>query len=360
MTPSVETRLDDSAARHRIRTSLNESLLVEASAGTGKTTELIARIVAVLANGVTTIDRIVAVTFTNKAAGELKLRLRQELDLARERAASPEERTSIETALEHLEEACIGTIHSFCAQILRERPVEAVVDPAFEELSEQQATRIYERAFRAWFQDKLGQGAPGLRRALLRLAWRDSWENSPPIQQLQYAGWKLIEWRDHPSPWRHVIFDRKGKVDALIEQVHLIAEAASLCRRQGDNLVRSLRPAQALVTWIQRAEAAMRSRDYDTLESLLIKLHRDLKKNTQKGSGFFAENVPREQVLAARDKLLSNLEEFQIAADADLAPTLRAEMWDLVDALRRTEASCRQARFCRPAAARSRPGSLQC
>ena len=134
---------------------------MEASAGTGKTTELIARIVNVLASGATTIDHIVAVTFTNKAAGELKLRLRQELDLARGRVGTPRERAYIEHALEHLEEASIGTIHSFCAQILRERPVEAVVDPAFEELSEQQAARIYERAFRAWFQEKLGEGAPG-------------------------------------------------------------------------------------------------------------------------------------------------------------------------------------------------------
>jgi len=338
MTPAVDIRLEDRAARERIRTSLGESLLVEASAGTGKTTELIARIVNVLASGAASIDHIVAVTFTNKAAGELKLRLRQELDLARQRTTEARERKSLEHALEHLEEASIGTIHSFCAQILRERPVEAVVDPAFEELSDQQAGRIYERAFRAWFQEKLGQGAPGLRRSLLRLAWRDSWEKSPPIEQLQYAGWKLIEWRDHPAPWRRVIFDRKGKVDGLIEQVRLIAEAASRSKRSGDNLVRSLRPAQALVTWIDRAEAATRARDYDTLESLLIKLLRDLKKNTQKGSGFFAENVPREQVVSAREQLLANLDSFQTAADADLATTLRAEMWDLVeryDALKR-------------------------
>ena len=331
MTPSLDLRLEDRAARERIRTSLSESLVVEASAGTGKTTELIARIVSVLASGATTIDQIVAVTFTNKAAGELKLRLRQELDLSRQRTAEARERASLEHALEHLEEASIGTIHSFCAQILRERPVEAVVDPAFEELSDQQAARIFERAFRAWFQEKLGQGAPGVRRALLRLAWRDSWENTPPVEQLQYAGWKLIEWRDHPAPWRRVMFDRRGKVDGLIQQVQLIAEAASRCTRSGDNLVRSLRPAQALVTWIERAEAATRARDYDTLESLLIKLLRDLKKNTQKGSGFFAENVPREQVVSAREQLLANLDAFQIAADADLATTLRAEMWDLVE-----------------------------
>src|SRR5579872_775293 len=336
MTPAVTPAASDRFARELIRTSLDESLVVEASAGTGKTSELVRRIVAVLETDRTSIEKLAAVTFTNKAAGELKLRLRQALDRRRGEVSAQDavasslgsetlpprsvvrelpssdrrEISNLEDALAHLEEASIGTIHSFCAQILRERPVEAVVDPAFEELSDQQAGRIYERAFRAWFQEKLGQGAPGLRRALLRLAWRDSWEKSPPIEQLQYAGWKLIEWRDHPAPWRRVIFDRKGKVDGLIEQVRLIAEAASRSKRSGDNLVRSLRPAQALVTWIDRAEAATRARDYDTLESLVIKLLRDLKKNTQKGSGFFAENVPREQVVSAREQLLANLEAF--------------------------------------------------
>jgi ATP-dependent exoDNAse (exonuclease V) beta subunit len=326
MTPAIEHQLDDRAARERIRTSLTESLIVEASAGTGKTTELIARIVAVLASGLTTIDHIVAVTFTNKAAGELKLRLRQELDRARSAAINPH----IENALEHLEEASIGTIHSFCAQILRERPVEAVIDPAFEELSEQQASRIYERAFRAWIQRKLGEGAPGLRRALVRLASRDSFDGASPIEQLQYAAWKLIEWRDHPAPWRTIEFKREAEIDRLVEQVRLIAEAASRCAKRGDNLVKSLRPAQALVTWIERAEAA-RARDYDSLESLLIKLIRDIKKNPQKGSGFFADGVPREQLVQARQHLLDQLGAFQNAADANLAAVLRGEMWDLVE-----------------------------
>lgn len=291
MTPAVDIRVDDRVARERIRTSLQESLIVEASAGTGKTTELIARIVAVLANGLTTIDHIVAVTFTNKAAGELKLRLRQELDRARSTTASPVERSHIEDALEHLEEAAIGTIHSFCAQILRERPVEAVVDPAFEELSEQQASRIYERAFRAWIQRKLAEGAPGLRRALVRLASRDFFDGASPIEQLQYAAWKLIEWRDHPAPWRKVEFHRDAQIDRLVAQVQLIAEAASRCQKRGDNLVKSLRPAQALATWIERAETA-RARDYDSLESLLIKLIRDIKKNPQK--------VPASLLMACR------------------------------------------------------------
>ncbi len=170
-----------------------------------------------------------------------------------------------------------------------------------------------------------------LRRALVRLAWRDSFDSGPPIDQLQYAAWKLIEWRDHPAPWRQVAFDRGQEIDQLIEQVKLIAEAAARCPKPNDNLARSLRPAQGVVTWIERAEATTRSRDYDTLESLLIKLLRDLKKDNKKGSGFFAATVPREQVVGARAQLMQNLETFQVAADADLAALLRGEMWDLVE-----------------------------
>lgn len=337
MTPKLEVRIDDGPARARIRTSLGESVLVEASAGTGKTTELIARIVAVLAGGLTTIDRIVAVTFTNKAAGELKLRLRQELDRARETAPTSAERGNIEQALEHLEEASIGTIHSFCGQILRERPVEAVIDPAFEELSEQQASRIYDRAFRAWMQKKLGEGSPGLRRALVRLAARESASSASPVEQLQYEAWKVIEWRDHPAQWKKEPFDREREIDGIIEQVQIISEAASRCQKPGDNLVKSLRPARDLVTWIERGETAG-SRDYDSLESFLIQLYTDLKKTPQKGAGFFADGVPREQVVAAREHLVERLENFKNAAEADLAAALRDEMWELAaqyDALKR-------------------------
>jgi len=213
MTPTLETQLDDKLARQRIRNSLAESLLVEASAGNRQDQELVARIVSVLASGATTIDHIVAVTFTNKAAGELKLRLRQELDRARETAATARERLNIENALEHLEEASVGTIHSFCAQILRERPVEAIVDPALRGAFRAASRPHLRTRLRAWIQKKLADGTPALRRALVRLAWRDSFDSGSPIDQLQYAAWKLIEWRDHPEPWRQVPFDRDHQID---------------------------------------------------------------------------------------------------------------------------------------------------
>src|SRR3954470_14383775 len=101
--------MSDEGARHRIRTSLDESLIVEAAAGTGKTTELVSRIVNTLKTGKTTVDRIVAVTFTRKAAGELRLRLRIELDAIRTATKAPEQIRFLENALARLEEAHIGT-----------------------------------------------------------------------------------------------------------------------------------------------------------------------------------------------------------------------------------------------------------
>ena len=323
MNPALLLSNDDQA-RARIRTSLDESLIVEASAGTGKTTELVHRIVAVLKTERAKIDQVAAVTFTHKAAGELKLRLREELDKARRDAPV------LEDALGRLEEASIGTIHSFCAQILRERPVEARVDPAFEELSEPQSNRVYLQAFRGWLEKRLGESSPALRRAFARLAWRDSWDASPPIEQLQWAGRKLVEWRDYPTAWQRDPFARDEEIRTILGQVAELAEMSRGPRRITDALYKGLAPVRALADWIERSEKAG-ARDYDTLESLLLKLGRDLRRDTKKGSGAYSDKVGREVLVAQRDDLLRWIEEFRRRADPDLAAGLRDEMIGLVD-----------------------------
>src|SRR5207253_2821709 len=197
-----------------INDDLDDTLIVEAAAGTGKTTELVNRILRILASGRATMVEIVAVTFTEKAAGELKLRLREALERERAAAANEEVRLRLELALETLEEAHVNTIHGFRAELLRERPVEACVDPLFVVLTDVQADRLYARAFRAWLQEALENPPEGLRRALRRTsfpAFGVAAESNGPIDRLRTAGRMLADWRDFPHPQGGRLQVREGR-----------------------------------------------------------------------------------------------------------------------------------------------------
>ena len=71
-----ESLTADRGSRRRISNSLGEGLFVEAGAGTGKTTEMVTRIVNLIRGGAATIDRLAAITFTEMAAAELRDRVR--------------------------------------------------------------------------------------------------------------------------------------------------------------------------------------------------------------------------------------------------------------------------------------------
>src|SRR5688572_17241563 len=86
--PMTPAPLADHKDREQIATALDDTLIVEAAAGTGKTTELIRRMVRVIQTGRAEMTEIAAVTFTEKAAGELKLRLREALEEARSASAT--------------------------------------------------------------------------------------------------------------------------------------------------------------------------------------------------------------------------------------------------------------------------------
>jgi ATP-dependent helicase/nuclease subunit A len=137
----------DQAARDRIRRDLGTTFLVEAGAGSGKTTSLVDRMIALLAEGRTAIDTLAAVTFTRKAAAELRGRFQVALERERLEAKDSAVRARLDGALTGLERSFIGTIHSFCARLLRERPVEAGIDPEFRELEEHEDAVLLEKSW---------------------------------------------------------------------------------------------------------------------------------------------------------------------------------------------------------------------
>ncbi|NLY78348.1 MAG: UvrD-helicase domain-containing protein, partial [Lysinibacillus sp.] len=124
----------DKDARDKILTNLHTNFLVEAGAGSGKTTSLVGRMVNIIATGTGTVDEIVAITFTKKAADELKMRFQSELEKAMKKDPLNKER--IAEGLQNIDQIYLGTVHSFCAKLLRERPIEANLDIDFQELDD--------------------------------------------------------------------------------------------------------------------------------------------------------------------------------------------------------------------------------
>jgi len=150
MSTNAGVGFPDQADRDAIVRELDRNFLVEAAAGTGKTTSLVSRVVALLAEGKTVIERVAAVTFTIKAAAELGERFQLALEKARREEQDLEKRERLETALGGREKCFIGTIHAFCARLIRERPVEAGVDPGFEELDELENLVARGEAWKRW------------------------------------------------------------------------------------------------------------------------------------------------------------------------------------------------------------------
>jgi ATP-dependent helicase/nuclease subunit A len=143
---------DDALARQRIRTDLDVNMLVEAGAGSGKTTSLVGRMLALVERG-TPVDQIAAVTFTRKAANELRERFQLELERrARTAEAGSEQGQRVAVALRDLDRAFLGTVHSFSARLLRERPLEVDLDPNFEEVSEEDWAELQRTFWNRWLE----------------------------------------------------------------------------------------------------------------------------------------------------------------------------------------------------------------
>jgi ATP-dependent exoDNAse (exonuclease V) beta subunit len=330
------TPLPDQHERQLIATALDQTLVVEAAAGTGKTTALVNRIVNVIRSGAK-VDQIVAVTFTEKAAGELKLKLREQIEQERRAAREKDDQPAVaafERALGHLEEAHVSTIHTFCADLLRERPVEARIDPLFVVLNESQAERIYDEVFRTWLHGQLLSPQDGVRRSLRRTAKRNfgrDIDEDGPVQRLWHAGWTLLQWRDHATPWtRDPDWNRERAIDALLHAVEIVGALAERASWRDDPVFKNLTAVRALASEISRArmEGAL---DYDGWESTLIDLSKNRELARHKGGRqAYGPGISRDDILSARAQLIESLGEFQRMADADLAARLRDDLGDLV------------------------------
>ena len=159
----------DDAHRRLAATELARNVVVTAGAGTGKTRLLINRLTLMILGEEIPVEKIVALTFTKKAAEEMRDRLEKRLreiivdpdsfDLLNERFPGNADRRAAlaARALDDIPKAQIGTIHSFAGYLLRLYPVQAGVDPAFREDDGTLFATTFENEWQAWLADELGE-----------------------------------------------------------------------------------------------------------------------------------------------------------------------------------------------------------
>ena len=211
----------DDAVRKRVIHELDTSFFLEAGAGTGKTSVLVGRVVELVRRGAASLHEVVAITFTEKAAGELRDRIRRQLHAAHA-TADGEEADNLRRAVRQVDGAHIETIHAFAASLLRERPLDTGIDPVFSVLDAVGEQLAFEEAWEGWLWSENGAGRAAIERCLqlgLRLA------------QLRELALQMTEFRDlRPPPPTAPPPDAEETRRAWLEQAQRLlplAEAAS-------------------------------------------------------------------------------------------------------------------------------------
>jgi len=225
-----------------------ESLALTSGAGCGKTLVLARRFTELILahgrEGGSPFDRFVALTFTDKAALEMRSRVRAVLLEALSRSGSLRDRRRLSEWIAELPAAAISTIHSFCASLLRSHAVQARIDPAFEVCADellvgQMQSEAVEEAVLAAVEAGDADVAELLVRADLgRVVWEVRWllQHRIAWQAEQYADPEatLRRWHDQARRTRHKRLGDLAGDEGFRAELQALAEAP--CTAPGDRL----------------------------------------------------------------------------------------------------------------------------
>ena len=146
--------------QEKVITTEKQTLIVEAGAGTGKTWALVGRFIHLLeVHPDWPLESVIAITFTDKAAREMRSRVRSSIE---ERAQSAPPDSYWHEHRRNLNQLQISTIHSLCSRILRENAIAAQIDPKFEVLDETQSDLLKETAVRETIKTMVEEKHPSL------------------------------------------------------------------------------------------------------------------------------------------------------------------------------------------------------
>ncbi|MGQ0830665.1 MAG: UvrD-helicase domain-containing protein, partial [Microthrixaceae bacterium] len=252
----------DQPARARIHDDLDTTLFVDAGAGSGKTTALVGRVVNLVATGAVELRHLAAITFTEKAGAELRDRVRRELQKVESDPSTPSPTADrCRAAVEQLDGAAIGTLHSFAQRILSEHPVEAKLPPHVEVVDEVRSGIAFDRRWARVLDELLED--PTLERTLLLLdAAGVTTQKLRAFAQAFDASWDLVEDRiPEVAPAPPSLASFLTTLDGAIPELQ--AHCREHCVDLGDGLAQRIEDFDVFVAALRSAED-----DLDLMELL--------------------------------------------------------------------------------------------
>jgi len=333
VTKSILDQLNPSPDQNKPILERGQNIVVTAGAGTGKTRTLVARYLSLLEEKVP-IRQIVAITFTKKAAREMRNRIREEVR-AFMLGADLDEGHQIywRNIYESLDSARISTIHSLAADILRQHPAELGLDPKFELLDDGQAARLKSRAIDASM--KWGSEDPAA--AVIFPIFGD-WKLRRVIGELLSKRLEIAEALDRNSDdiwqaWLPILIeplktfiDDKDVISALDEfQEYEVNGILKQAQERGDLYANDLR---IVVEHWKMIKKARKSEDWAEISRHLASLRSHLKQKGKKEN--WAPGNPRELVKVLQPIFDNNIgfEKLDLAVDQKVAqeviPGIRA------------------------------------
>ena len=222
--------VSDGDARNAIRHALDECLFVEAGAGTGKTTELVQRVIALVSEAGIPIAAIAAITFTEQAAAELRDRIR----VALERCARSDDpgHELARSALDDLDDAAIGTLHGFAQRLLVEHPVEVGLPPRLEILDEVASQLAFDERW-AGVYDELMNDPSYERSVSIAIGLGLQARHLRELAQLADDNWDLVAERIVTEPPEPPAVD----LDPLVREIRACIDERHQCRNADDTMV---------------------------------------------------------------------------------------------------------------------------
>ena len=250
----------DQQARDAIASDHGKTLFVEAGAGCGKTEALVGRVINLVTSSDVSLDDVAVITFTNKAAAELRHRIRSRLEELLAACSEPATRERLDLSLTKLDDAAISTLHGFARRLLTEHSIEARLPPNFEVLDEISSQVEFIERFER-FLDSLLLDPEWSRTLLISDALGiDPAKDLLPLAKELHKNWYLLKTTNHPEPAAVQFEDLIAKGHALALQENTFIGSAD-----SDSMTKSL---EAIRQFVHKLETGFDEiQQIDTLAS---------------------------------------------------------------------------------------------